>query len=639
MLQLIRDRATGWIAWGIVILISIPFALWGIHQYVAPDSTVAVATVGDVEIGYYDFQRRYAHRRQQLQAFGLADVEEERVRREVLDGMIESEVVIGSGIAAGMRIGDEQLANTIQTQQVFRAGDDFSQEVYEGWLRSQGYSPGGFEEDLRRSLLEQQIAVGISASEFISGYGLRDAARVWGQTRTFSLLTIPASDFETPEPTDSEVEAHFEQHRSRYIAPERVRLRYLEVSLDDIAAGIKADDEELRAVFEAEPDRYITPEKRETSHILVSVPSDAGEDEAAEARERLMALKDRVAAGESFEDLAKEHSDDPGSASAGGSLGFIERGMMVPEFEEAAFTLAPEELSEPVRSSFGWHLIKVVSVQESANATFEDVRDQVLEQYQSREAERIYAERVDTLANITYEHPESLEAGARELGLEIRETDPVTRDGESTGPIAAQPAVVTAAFSTDVLEEGNNSEPIEFESGRVVVVRTFDHQPERELDLEEARDDVIADLRADATREALTERGLALLESLRGGRDPDMVAADAGLEWTLHENVGRTDGGISERQREVAFRMPRPESEYTAQYDGVIDDAGDFVLVSLSRVDDGDLSVMSEDETSALRRALEADTGRTVFDAFVRDRREAASVTIIEENLAPESSI
>ena len=636
MLQFIRDSATGWIAWGIVILISIPFALWGIHQYVTPDSSVAIATVDDAELGYYDFQRLYARRRQQLQSIlgaGIIDAEEdERLRREVLDGMIDSEVVIRSGIDAGMRVSDEQLADTIQTQEAFQAGDGFSQDAYDGWLRSQGYSPGGFEEDLRRSLIEQQIALGVSGSEFISVNGLRDALRVRLQTRTFSLLTVPATGLDMSDPTESGIAAHFERHRSEYTAPERLRLRYLEISLDDIAAGIKADDEELRALYEAEPERFVTPEKREVSHILVSVPSDAGAEDIARARERLVAIDDRIAAGESFEDLARENSDDPGSAASGGALGFIEREMMVPEFEEAAFALEPNQVSDPVRSSFGWHLIKVTSVQEPRGATFGEVRDQVLAQYQSREAERIYVERVEALANVTYEHPESLETGARELGLTVRETSPVTRDGQSDDPIASQPPVVAAAFSSDVLDNGHNSEPIEFEPGRIVVVRAFDHEPPRDLDLDEARAEVVAALRAAARREAVAERGRELLGDLRSGRDVDAVAADAGLEWSRFENVGRTGGGLAEKLLEVAFRMPRP-STGAAQFDGVIDDAGDFVIVSLSSVDDGDISSMSDDETRTLRQALEADNGRTMFDAFVRGRRQSADVKIIEQNL------
>ena len=636
MLQFIRDNATGWIAWGIVILISVPFALWGIHQYVTPDSSVAVATVDDSEIGYYDFQRLYARRRQQLQSLlgaGRIDAEEEdRLRREVLERMIDSEVLIRSGVEAGMRVGDEQLARTIQTQGIFQSGDVFSQDVYESWLRSQGYSPGRFEEDLRRSLLEQQVAVGISGSDFVSTSGLRDAVRIWLQKRTFSLLTIPAADFESSEPTESEIAVHFEQHRSEYTAPERLRLHYLEISMDEIAAGVKVDDEELRALFEAERERFVTPEKREVSHILVSVPADAGVDAAEQARERLVALKNRIVVGESFGDLARESSEDPGSASSGGALGFIERGIMDLAFEEAAFALAPGQVSDPVRSSFGWHLIKVTSVQESGGATFDEVRDQVLAQYQSREAERIFVERVETLANVTYEHPESLEAGARELGLSIRETSPVTRGGQSDDPIAAQPAVVAAAFSREVLDDGNNSEPIEFEPGRIVVVRAFDHEPPRAPDIDEARADIVAALRADARRTAVIERGRELLAGLRSGRSRDAVAAETGLEWSRFENVDRTGGGLSERLLEVAFRMPRPDTG-SAQFDGVVEDAGDFVIVSLSRVDDGDFSSMSDDESRSLRQSLENDIGRTMFDAFVRGRRQSADVQIIEQNL------
>ena len=636
MLQLIRDNATGWIAWGIVILISIPFALWGIHQYVTPDSSVAVASVDDTEIGYYDFQRRYARRRQQVQsvlgARLLGPDQESRLRREVLDGMIDSQIVISSGLSAGMRVGDEQLARTIQTQEVFRAGDDFSQDAYENWLRSQGYSPGGFEEELRRSLLEQQIALGVSGSDFMSTGELRDSVRMRLQKRTFSLLTIPASDFAGAEPAESEIAAHFERHRDAYMAPERLRLRYLEISMDEIAAGIKVDDDELRALFEAERESFVTPEKREVSHILISVPADADSTAEEEARARLAALGSRIEVGESFEDLARDNSDDPGSATAGGSLGFIERGVMVPPFEEAAFALAPGELSEPVRSSYGWHLIKVTSVQGSRRATFEEVRDQVLAQYRAREAERIYVEHAETLANVTYEHPESLEAGAQELGLSIRETSPVTRAGESDDPIASQPAVVAAAFSSDVLDEGNNSEPIEFESGRMVVVRAFDHEPPRALALDEARAQITGELQAEARRSAVTERGRDVLAELRGGRDADAVAVDTGLEWSRFEDVGRAGGALSERLLEVAFRMPRPESG-SARFDGVVDANGDFVVISLARVDDGDVSTLSDDESRSLSRALESDIGRIMFDAFVRGRREASDVQIVEQNI------
>ena len=638
MLQFIRDNATGWIAWGIVILIAIPFALWGIHQYVTPTSSVAVATVDGADIDYYDFQRRYARRRQELQATfgaGFADMlDDVRLRREVLERMVDSEVVVNSGVNAGMRVGDALLAGSIRSQEAFRSGNGaFSQDVYEGWLRTQGYSPGGFEESFRRSILEQQIALGISGSDFIPENGLREAVRIRLQKRTFSLLTIPAADFESPEPTDSEIGAHFERHRSEYFVPERLRLRYLEVSMSAIAAGVKADDDELRALFDAGRESFVTPEKREASHILVSVESAAGEDAVEEARARAAGFRERIVAGESFEDVAKEHSDDPGSASAGGALGFIDRGMMDPAFEEAAFALAPDEVSDPVRSNFGWHLVKVTSVQEARETTFEEVRDEVLAQYQSREAERIYVERVETLANVAYEHPESLEPAARELELPIIETGYVTRDGDGDpdDPIASQPAVVAAAFSSDVLGEGNNSEPIEFEPGHIVVVRAFDHEPRRSLELDEAREEVIDALRAEAVRAAVVARGRELLASLRGGRSPDEVAADAGVEWSRFEEVGRFDGEVPEQLLDVVFRMPRPGGD--GRFDGLIDDAGDFVLVSLSRVADGNVSALSDEEREDLRQALETDLGRTAYDAFVRVRRESADVEINEQNL------
>ena len=634
MLQFIRDNATGWIAWGIVILICVPFALWGIHQYVTPSASVAVATVDGAEIGYYDFQRLYASRRQQLQAtLGVIDaVEDDRLRREVIEQMVDSEVVVRSGMAIGMRVSDEQLASAIQSQEIFQSEAGFSQDSYENWLRSRGYTPGRFEEDFRRSLLEQQVVSGISRSGFVSAGRLRDGVRIRMQKRTFSVLAVPGADFESPEPAESEIAAYFEQHRSGYAAPERLRLRYLEISMSEIAAGIKVDDEELRALFEAERESFVTPEKRDVSHILISVASDADEDIVEQARIRLVALRERIVAGESFEDLARENSNDPGSATDGGALGFIERGIMDPAFEETAFTLEPDHVSEPVRSSFGWHLIKVISVKKADGATFDEARDKVRKRYQSREAERIYVERVETLANVAYEHPESLESGARELELSIQETGYVTRDGGSDDPIASQPAVVAAAFSSDVLDEGNNSEPIEFELGHIVVVRVFDHEPRRPLDLDEARTEVVSTLRAEAVRAAVAERGRELLADLRGGRSPDATAADAGIEWSRFENVDRFGDELSQWLLEAAFRMPRPDVD-AAQFDGAIDDDGDFIIVWLSHVEDGDFSSASDDEKRLLQQELEADFGRITFDAFVRDRRGSTDIRIIEQNI------
>ena len=218
--------------------------------------------------------------------------------------------------------------------------------------------------------------------------------------------------------------------------------------------------------------------------------------------------------------------------------------------------------------------------------------------------------------------------------MTIRETGPVTRDGLSDDPIASQPAVVAAAFSSEVLDEGNNSEPIEFESGRIVVMRVFDHEPSRQLTLEEAQADIVAAMKAEARRGAVTERGRALLADLRGGRDADAVAADAGLEWSRFEDVDRTGGGLARQLTELAFRMPRPGSG-APQFDGTVDGGGDFVIVSLSSVDEGDISSMSDDETRTMRQALESDDGRSMLDAFVRGRRQAADVRIVEQN--PES--
>ncbi len=651
MLQFIRDKATGWIAWAIVILLIIPFALWGVHQYYVPPEGgyQAVAIVNGEEIGYYDFQNQYARYQQRLRRSNpntyFTDEEQAEQRRSVLDEMIDYQVIIDTGLDAGMRTSDARLSETIFEDISFRSEGEFSREVYETVIQSQGISVGQYEDSLRETFLQSQVVFGISAAAFASDAELRDILRIEGQKRAFSVLTLTPVDPEDSEEeeealSDAEISAHFEENRDSYIVPERVRLRYVEISRDDIAAAINTDDEELRAQYETRKKEFLTEETRNISHILISVDSDADSEAEEKAKDDLIAIRDRIVAGESFEDLAEELSQDPGSATAGGDLGVVERGVMDASFEGAAFALEVDELSEPVRSLFGWHLIKVTAINDEQVREFEEVRDQLLDEYRQREAEDLYAENVDTLANLSYENPESLEAAADELALDIKESDFVSRTGpieesaDSADSALSHPRLLEAAFSEDVLEGGNNSDMIEYEPGRVVVLRTFDREAERRQSLDEVRQEVVDSLKAERAKDRITMRGRRILADLRGGNDPEEVAKKEGLEWSVHEDVSRTDFELSEILVEAAFRIPRPEEEGVLQFDGIYDPAtSEYLVLSLSSVTEGDFQTIEEEEKEIRQERLEGEIGRDIYGAFLSSRREVAHVEIFEENV------
>ncbi len=630
MLQAIRDRATGWIAWAIVILITIPFAFWGIQEYLSPDANVAVAEVNGQEIGYGRFQQAYARQQQRLRALlgpayasGLLD--EEMLRRETLESLVREEVLMQSARSGGLRIGDAQLNSAIRGQPQFQDEGRFSQLRYEGWLRSQGYSPGAFEFDLRRSMLREQVSMAVTGSEFATASEVAAVAQLEGQKRSLSTLTILAADHLPAEIDESDARRYFDANQEAFLAPERIDLEYLLVSRADVVAEIEVSEADLRALYEARKDSLGKPEQREASHILITVGEDADETAVAEVRARIDGLRARIVAGESFEDLAREHSEDPGSASQGGALGGFPRGVMDPAFEETAFSLEIGVLSEPVRTPFGFHLIKVTSIEPGGAKPFEEVRDELRRDYQSEQAEQIFFERVERLANLAFENPDSLEPAAESLSLDIMRTGLGSRDGGAE--LLTNDSIWQAALVPEVLEEGLNSDLVEMDSERVAIVRVLEHVPETAQAFDDVREEVETAVRDERAAEDARAAGEALLARLRAGEPAEAVAAEIGAEWTA---IGPVDRFAVEPDSEViaaAFRAPRPV-EASHSFAGVALPTGDYTLISLAAVEEIDVESIDADRRGATEDSLAADLGQRSFQALVEALRVDAKVVM-----------
>lgn len=637
LMQSIRDHATGWIAWVIVILISIPFALWGIQEYVSPTSNVAVAIVNGTDVGASEFQRSYQRQRAQLQSllgpsFDINQLDDERLREEALNQLVNDEVVLQAAIAGGMRVGDRQLAHAIQGQAIFHREGAFSEELYQQWLRNQGYSAGGFEVNLKRSMLTEQLVAGVATSAIVTERELENAVRLQRQKRVFETLTMPVSRFGDVEVDDEAVRAHYEANQANYVSPEQVKLKVVEVSRDAIAAAVEVTDENLRAIYERRKRDLQTQEQREASHILLILDDDADEAAVAAARERLSDLKRQIEGGASFEALAGEHSEDPGSARQGGSLGAIGRGVMDPTFEDAVFNLALDEVSDPVRSAFGLHLIKLDAIHASKLPSYDEVRERLRSDYQNEKSEQQFVEMVEILANLAFENPESLDAVADDLGVTPSVSDWISPLAASNGGIGRNPAVLEAAFSPDVLQEGFNSEAIELDPSRVVVVRVAEHRASRQQPLEEVRERIQGELSARQARKLAADSGRALLERLESGEDRQGVAEQAELTWSGARELGRDAREVDTNVLNAVFRMARP-APGEILFGAATTAGGDTVVVSLQRVIDGAMDSEDEQQLAATKRSLEVDAGRAIYDAVVQTLRDSADVVIIRENL------
>lgn len=626
MLQFIRERAQSWIAWVIVVLIIIPFALWGINQYFDGGKELPAAKVNDTAISQQRLQQVFYQQQQRLQEMLGANYRpemfpEEQTRRQVLDKLIEQELLVQTAANSGMRIGNALLAATIHNVPAFQVDGRFSQQAYETALRSRGMEAKSFEADLRRDMLTQQLYAGVARSDFTTPAERHAMQQLLGQQRDIGFLVLPLADFaDKVQITDAEVQAYYEAQGALFMQPEQVSIAYLELSAAQIAQGIEVSEEELRARYQSNLASFTTPEERRARHILIQVTADADAAADAAARAKAEQLLEQLRAGASFADIARKESQDPVSAAEGGDLGFFGRGVMDKSFEDAVFALQPGQLSEPVRSAFGYHLIKLEAVRGGAAQPFAEVREQLLAEIRNERAEQQYYDQAEQLASLTYEHPDTLEEAARQLGLTIKQSEPFTRRGGSG--VLANPRLAAAAFSEDVLVRGNNSETIEVGRNHLVVLRVLQHQAEARRPLEAVREDIVMRLRRDKAASAAREAATALRQQLQQGIDPELAAKAARAKWQRQDGVTRNDGTVDAAIVRHAFAMPRPGAGQSV-WDLVTTATGDVVVLGVYAVRDGAVVEGEVGNAADLERAA----GEAAFAAVLASLRAAARIS------------
>ncbi len=631
MLQIIRDRAQGVFAWIIVGLICIPFALWGINSYFGGGGDNSVAEVDGVKIAPQQVQNAYQQQRDRLaQMFGGKLPEnlfsEETMKQQVLQQLIEKEVVISAAANSGMRIGDQQLAQTITGINAFFEDGKFSAEQYERVLARQGMSPRLFEQRVRRDLIAEQFSSTVAASAFTLPSEVDAQLQLQLQQRDIGYMVLPVSDFEKGvEVSADELRSYYDSNSARYMQPEQVKVDYLELSAETMAAGIKLSDDELRQRYETQKLNFRTPEERKASHILIQAASDADEAAVSEARAKAEALLQRLKAGEDFAELAKAESQDPGSARNGGDLGFFSKGVMDKAFEEATFKLLPGETSGLVRSAFGFHIIKLAAVKGGETKPFEAVAAELKREIQNERAAEIFYDRAEQLASLTYEQPDTLAVAAEQLQLEIKHSGFFARRGGKG--IAANPKVSAAAFSEDVLARGNNSESIELGDNHLVVLRINEHKPEALRPFDDVKSQIEKVLKRDKAKAKASEVATELYAKLQAGDKPESLAAAQGIEWQRESALKRDNDKVKRPIVQAAFRMPHP-LEGGVSTDQVILPGGDQALVALYGVQAGDAASAEVTARSDAQQRLQRASSNAAEQALIAGLSKRAEIVI-----------
>lgn len=627
MLQKMREQARGvfgWIIIGAIILVLAVFGFGALNFFVA--SEPAVATVGDTEIKQSELLSRVERQRRQLLASMGPDadasvIDEAALRDRVLSGLIQRNLLLQGARDAGMGVPAPALDEVIVESPEFRTDGRFDEDRFRILLRSAGLTPVAYREALGEDLMVEQLGSGVRDSAFVTPTELRRMAALARQQRDVAWLVFEPSSYEDDiQVSEEEARSFHAEHPDRYRAPEQVSVRYLRLDRSDLAAEVEITEEQLRAAYAAEVEAFEGQEQRRASHILLATGDERSEEEALTlARE----LRQRIRDGEDFETLAAEYSDDPGSADRGGDLGFATRDTYVPPFEKALFALEPGELSEPVVTDFGVHLIRLEDVRETDPPSFARMRPTLGQRLRDRAAGERFDELRVQLETLAYEAPD-LQEPATELGLEIREAGPLTRSG-GEGLFADQ-EVIDAAFSRDVIEAGYNSPVLQPEDGVALVLRVEEHREARPLAYEEVADDVRQDLIAERAREAARSAADAAEARLRDGAAASAVAAEAGRDWNRREGLQRSDRQAPPAVVNEAFRLPYP-GEAGRSVGSTRTADGRFAVVTVTAVRAGDLAAMSEVEQDQLERLVRSRVGGTEFRALLEALRREHPVS------------
>jgi len=540
----------------VLAVIFLPFAFFGIESYFQSNELGAeVARIGDYKVTQQEFQNALRERQEQMRRMlnnapiDQAMLDSPEMRFAALDQIVRDRLLLSQAVRSGMRVSDAQLRDLIMSQQNLMQDGKFSSDLYEAFLRSQGLSAPAFEARLRRDLLQQPLLDVFGASGFVSHTVADRIIRLSEQTREVSVVTVsPASYAAQISVDDAAIKAYYDANTREFQVPEQVRVEYVVLSLDNVAAQMEVKPDEVRKAYDENPARFSAPEARDASHILIAVPSDANaearaaaEAKAAELTKQLQAKPDR------FADIAREHSQDPGSAKSGGELGFLERGATKKAFDDALFGMKVGEIKGPVETEFGYHVIRLNAARGGTVKPFDEVRAAIENDLKRAQAQKRFAELSEQLSNLTYEQSDSLKPAADALKLNVQQSPWIARAPTPGSPLTSE-KFLKVAFSEDVLKNSRNSEIVEVSQGTLMSARMLEHKPASTKPFDEVQADIRKRLIDTEARKRAVADGREKLEKLRKGED-------AGLAWAKPVVIGRNDPqGLGEAAFKEAFR-------------------------------------------------------------------------------------
>lgn len=619
----------------VLALIMLPFIFFGLDSYFHTGaSTNEVATVDGTPVSQQEFKQGWDNHLQQLRQMvgnnmDVSMFDTPEARKNVVEDIVNRRLLGMHAQNARLIATDAQVAQQILAIPAFQENGKFSKSVYESVLKNSGLNQTSFENNLRSDLLIQNATDVITRSSFIPKAVIDSLLKLSEQQRELSVYSITPDRFTKDLRVDEkEIQAYYDKNKERFKIPEQAKLEYVVFSLDQLAKTANVSAEEVKKRYEANQAMYGKPEERQASHILINAAASATDKDKAAAKEKAEKLfKEAQQSPAKFAELAKQNSQDPGSAEKGGDLGYFGRGMMVKPFEEAVFAMKEGEIKGPIQSDFGFHIIKLTGVKPATVRPLDSVKADIESALRKESAQKVYVESVETFQNMAYEQQDSYKPVADKFGLEIKTSDWVARTG-TFNPILNAPKLLEAVFAGDSVKNRRNSEAVEVTANTMVSARVVDYKPASYRTLAEAKAEIEQTLRVEKAAVLATQEGEKLLKEFQQGKAVE-------LTWSKAELTSRskTIPNVDQPLLEKAFKA---NADKLPVYVGAKTNSGGYSLVRVSQIKMPDS--MDDAKREQFARGLIQGQSRSEFNALISALRKKYEIKLFPENYKKKES-
>lgn len=628
MLENIRESSQGVTAKIILGLIILTFAVAGLGSYTNSVDT-SVATVNDDNITLQEFNKAYQEQRNRM-AKQYGEMFEtltndpsymESFRQSVLDNLINEKLIDQTAQSLSIRVSDDQIKETIRNMPEFQVDGVFDNNRYLAIINQSGfYQSSSFRDYLRVEMVRRQLSQALVSTEFNLPYQEKLQQNLQNQTRNIRFAKISAKQFESEiEVNEEDIKTYYQANQIQFENKEKVKVDYISLNVDDIASNIEISDEEALAYYQDNIASYTQPEQRRVSHILIEFSEDDNESEASAKVIAENVLK-RLNEGEDFATLAKETSNDTFSGENGGDLDFIEPGVMEESFDDAAFALTTVgELTDLVKTSFGYHIIKLTEYTPAKIQNLAEVKDKLLEKVIAEKAQEKFYELTQDMARVSFEFPDSLEDAANEINAIVKTSSWLS----PTGNVAPfdDAKVIEAAFSELVLQENLNSDVIEISDKLALVLRLNTYQEAKVKPITEVEAQIRSILVSQKSTQIAQERINDLLAQFKAGEDITEQLINSYSSFTSKENVPRYGSDLDQSIAREAFVLPHPTDSNISASTVALSN-GDFALVEVQAV-----NIIEGEINPRLSQQQTAQLAQTAYKGYVDSLKVDAKIT------------